>query len=236
MTQPTLKPSVTHLATMKALIAKDVRYYRVPMLALLITGSTCYVVAVIAVLSSHTDDKPRQFMAALEVASGFATMVVGLIAAAFGGIALAGERADRTAEFMEMLPVRRFQIVLSKCLVSLSMLFICLVFHMTVAMCLIDRQMRSTDLVYTLAVIDGLSLSCYGVAWLLGSFLKSGPVSACVAIGVTVSSALLSTTTVKWFSSDLSHREPLAIAIVTAWMGLASLIVGSLHYARKIAP
>jgi ABC-type transport system involved in multi-copper enzyme maturation permease subunit len=59
--------------------------------------------------------------------------VVALIAAAFGGLAIAGERADRTGDFLAMLPVSRLQIPLSKWLISLATLGVCLTLPLLVA-------------------------------------------------------------------------------------------------------
>jgi hypothetical protein len=88
---------------MPTLIAKDWRLYRVHLIALLVTSAGCYALGLMGAFYRLPDPYgPRDSFYA---ASIIAANLTALLAAAFGGMAIAGERSDRTADFLSLLPV-----------------------------------------------------------------------------------------------------------------------------------
>jgi ABC-type transport system involved in multi-copper enzyme maturation permease subunit len=124
-------PAVSNWQIMRALIAKDWRFFRVPMIALLITGTGCYTVAAVAIFFLHPDPREYELLCHSSV---LAINLTGLLASVLGGMAIAVERSERTADFVGLLPVSRSQIVLSKWLVSIFMLGACAVINAVIAL------------------------------------------------------------------------------------------------------
>jgi hypothetical protein len=135
----------------------------------------------------------REFVErALLPASLLGLGLVALMAAACGGIAFAAERRDRSAEFIEMLPVSRGRVVRSKLLAAGLCLLGPAALHAAV-LALGWRELAGLHESYGrferqfavgAANCAALALMMFGVAWLLSSFFESPAVAGVVAIGV----------------------------------------------------
>jgi len=258
---------------MRALIAKDWRFFRIPMLALLISGVGCYLVFGIALLyslknapgvittpinqttaanpvrrageiapirvsSMSSEGMRRQILGAIDAASRFAALFAELVAAAFGGMAIAGERADRTADFIALLPVTRIQVALSKWLVSLLMLGICLGFHLLIAVSntVYGFRVNPSQLLVAYEILTCGTFCLFGVAWLFSAFTKSGPISASLSYAVVLATTMLTFTVVHGHNGVSDKESAIAIAMVTTMIGVAGIFVGTIYYLRRIAP
>ena len=124
---------VSNLHIMRALLAKDWRLFRVPTIALVLVAVGCYLLGGAAALHEHLENAGHDSLFAGTV---FAAVFTALVASAFGGAAIAGERSDRTADFIALLPVTRRQIILSKWLVSGFVLGTWAAAHVAVAIAL----------------------------------------------------------------------------------------------------
>jgi hypothetical protein len=114
-----------------------------------------------------------------------------LLAAALGGIAIAGERADRKLDGAWGVGI------------------VCFV---------------------------GFATFLFGVAWLLGSLARSGPVSACISIALA--SAVLFFLEINLQRHDPSNYYQVfcRFALPPLAIGFTSLIAGTLYYLRRVAP
>ena len=229
----------------RSLLIKDWRQARLPVMELLIIGVSCYLLPVLADWNSvhrETELFDLLFKGAI---SGL--YVTALTAAAVAGIAIAGERSDRTAEFVAMLPVSRTQICLSKWAVAVVVLGSSAMFHAAAALAIETHDVthhiksslthelsRDQAINYSL-VWFGVILSLFGVAWFLGSFLRSAVISTCVSIGVTLGSILALTI---YFDSrgPLGESGFQGVQLLTASMGVAGLIGGTVVYLRRVRP
>jgi ABC-type transport system involved in multi-copper enzyme maturation permease subunit len=239
---PASKSSVvSNLEVMRVLFAKDWRLFRAPMIALIVVGLGCYLIALFNVLYPQTQQPARESWL---TAAAISFELTGLLASAFGGVAIAGERADRTANFVAMLPVTRFQIILSKWLVSISMISAFAVLHLLViGICTLARSYtypgdgRLGDLQWAIAleVWIGFTASLFGIAWLLGTFLRSGPISACISIAVTIASFLVPAMLLD--GGIHGGKDPsLVVAPLTIFIGVLCTIGGACYYTRRVAP
>jgi ABC-type transport system involved in multi-copper enzyme maturation permease subunit len=217
----------------RALLAKDWRFFRLPMLALLITGAGCYALVSASMLFMQPGESSPQ---AISSGAGIAIALTAMIASAFGGMAIAGERADRTSDFMALLPVTRFQMLLSKWLVSLMLLGGSAMFHAFIAFYVLHLDQQTITIwSHGLTLSVGLTFSFFGIAWLFSSFTKSGPISACIAIAITLGSTVL----VSLSFEGHNHSEfivTMTTAATTAAIGMISLACGTVYYLRRIAP
>jgi ABC-type transport system involved in multi-copper enzyme maturation permease subunit len=224
-----------------ALLLKDWRFFRVPVIALLILGGSCYLVARFTRGPRWAAPKfihafnvnPDLFTQAAESAVGIGA----LVAAAMGGMAIAGERADRTAEFTAMLPIPRWQIALSKSIVSVVVIALFAGIHVGIAHWICWYWGWSVpDEPYRLSFFAGVVVSMFGVAWLVGSMIRSPAISACIGIGVTIAIFL---------SIELASGEPrfsawwlerAEIFTCSVFISALSLTVGTAIYLRRISP
>jgi ABC-type transport system involved in multi-copper enzyme maturation permease subunit len=230
--------AVSNLQIMRALLAKDWRFFRVPLIALILVGVGCYLIALTAMSETRSKAEVVDSLADWAVV---ACNLTALLAAAFGGVSIAGERSDRTSDFIALLPVARKQIILSKWTVSVLMLGGCALIHLMLARsfgtALYEAQRRSRA-PWTIVTVVWIAFttSFFGIAWLLSTFTRSGPISACVSIAITVAGLVLAVVYLQGhdradYLEVLRHvvLPPLAI-------GLASLIAGTSYYLRRVEP
>jgi hypothetical protein len=170
-------------------------------------------------------------------------VVTAFLAAVFGGIAIAGERAERTAEFLAMLPVTRGQIMGSKATVGFSMIFACAIVHWGIALMLWRSgawHESNEDLTLELFLWPACVCSLLGVAWLLSTCARSAPISACASIAVTIGTLAV----LDILQSDRGRHahvhdmwdSPLALATPLLLLGGASALLGTIHYMKRIEP
>ena len=135
-------------------------------------------------------------------ASGYSLCISQLAAALIGGNAIAGERVDRSAEFLYSLPMRRRKLLASKLLFALaiavaiwlinSLIFFCAIGGLPIPL---PRPVNWLGLA-TIAT-TGLTLFC--VAWFFSSFVASPVLAVCagvitpvlVASGIGIANGLL---------------------------------------------
>jgi ABC-type transport system involved in multi-copper enzyme maturation permease subunit len=242
--------NTSNLTILRTLIAKDWRLFRVPMIALIVCGLGAYLIATCVIVEDRWDGSNAEQHPAFEIffaAAVYAIGLTGFLACAFGGVAIAAERSDRSCDFIGLLPVTRAQIILSKLLSSAMMLGIFAVIHFVLAIVCLTQQWKlranpivPADVPWGMAAESallwlGCALCLFGVGWLFSTFLNSGPISACISIAVLVTAWC-----VAGYYVDISHlrewqAEAIIIAVVSS-IGLPSLVGGSIYYLRRIAP
>jgi len=107
--------------------------------------------------------------------------------ALIGGNAMAGERADRSAEFQAYLPLTRGKILGAKLLMALAIAGMIWLTNASI-LCMLGRDngyefWRNTEeLIVVLANTATTGLTFFGVAWLFSSFLTSPTFSVCAGL------------------------------------------------------
>ena len=254
MNDPESLGQTPYLQTMRALLAKDWRLFRLPLSALVAVGLGCYPITVAAVLGgSEANAAYYLFNAAM-----LACEVTAVLASVFGGAALTGERADHTADFLNTLPVTRSQIIVSKWMVCMIMVGASLGLHSLVA--LIFWRLETSGSRATLALpiwvqraygpawslaaywesasafAAACIISLFGVAWGLSAFTKSGPICACASIAVTIATVVLAKNGLGDPRLVGAWEAAYRLALPPAAIGLSSLVAGTLYYLRRVAP
>jgi ABC-type transport system involved in multi-copper enzyme maturation permease subunit len=220
-----------------ALVAKDCRLFRAPIFALVVVavvyGLAPLVMQPIPLSSISATLYPRSI---------FACMLTSLLAAVFGGTAIAGERRNQTADFLATLPVKRIQIVTSKLIISFSMLATCGAFHArmaqkfeTAAVSEVTAFLASSNWTVAMTVLSSCAACMFGVAWLFSTFSRSGPISTFASLVVTGGLYRMVT---QIFRADLAiHSYALLMLTGSMWtVGVASFLVGTIYYLVRVEP
>jgi len=246
MADPTSPEHVSSIRVMPALLAKDWRLYRLPIIGLIVAGVGAYLLAAGGESYAHADlaryshyvQNHHPLFLTLEEASLLAGFLTALLASTFGGVAVAGERNDRTADFVALLPVSRGQIITSKFVVAGSALLAFTLFHALMFVLWASlmgseayRSIRAGALVF-FGWQMGCLLSFFAVAWLVGTFTASSAINACISIAVTIA-ALLWMFRPPYFGSTRLYGDHTTTFLSLA---LSCLFAGTIYYLRRIAP
>ena len=226
---------------MKTLLWKDYRQGRKIFVA---AASLVLLPYVVGLLFALLDPGARGFAMRLldEVLPGSSMGAVVLaagMAAFIAGNALAGERADRSAEFGGYLPVPRGRWLLSKAIVALAacaaLQLANLVVYVLVQMVLSPSKPYAT--IFSFVVMCSSML--FGVAWLVSSFSSSPAIAA--ASGLAAFFILLtgrSLTAAKVAARTGTEGEQWLVGFPTLCLviGLACFVAGCIYYLRRIEP
>lgn len=228
----------THI---RALLWKDFRQQRGFLIAAAVLLVIPYLVASAALIINQllgkdpVDEWIRFYYAAGVADFGLASVLV----AFFSGNAIAGERADRSSEFIAYLPVERRTSVLSKALVALgisvSLLGMCIAILYILAVVYADYPGPPER--QAMYMLLGICALMFGVAWLVSSFARSGTYAAacgvCVAVGVGIVLALLAQTETVRQSAPREYLFNSALGLLVA-IGVCGFIAGTVCYLRRV--
>jgi ABC-type transport system involved in multi-copper enzyme maturation permease subunit len=178
-------------------------------------------------------------------ASFFSLVLAQLAIAMIGGNLIAGERADRSAEFAAYLPIPKSQSLAAKLLLVAAMAAIIWLPNAPVHWCFLDeaelsinaRASKVAELLLGVAV-NGLLL--FSVAWLCSSILSSPAISVVLALLAPVVIAGVISLTVR-FGCDVPLR--MHMAVVSFWynaisvpVSLICFLIGTWLYMRRVEP
>lgn len=188
---------------MRNLLWKDFRQNRRVMLAVGVVAAIPYVIlfgimagVVVAHLSNRTTHLPTgsDLVEAVKDGSTVSLGLCILMAAFIGGNAIAGERADRSAEFAAGLPIPRGKAVASKAVMAVAP---CLaMWAINTAVWLIGRRIdfqagtnvyrhHGDDILILPFFLVGI-VAMMSLSWLYSSLAKSPAIAAAAAIGTAV--------------------------------------------------
>jgi ABC-type transport system involved in multi-copper enzyme maturation permease subunit len=237
---------------MNWLLWKDYRHNRVVVVAGLLLLLGPYAMVLFAILAGF--DEPRDGWASAFVgAAAYSLFMSQLTVAVVGGNAIAGERVDRSAEFLASLPITREKIVASKLLFALAVVAAIWLVNTGVFWSLRatipgDPDFREEKLAKIAANIALTGLVFFCVGWCLSSFLTSPTFSVAGAL-VT---PLLFVWTYMLVAYLIGERSPLGPRMSPAaslfdnfelsyrifCLTLAPLCfaIGTRHYLRRVEP
>jgi ABC-type transport system involved in multi-copper enzyme maturation permease subunit len=211
-----------------------------------------FITAMVLLIASHLlvailawrRVEPNMDLAEWFAGSSFYSLVLLQLAfALLGGNSIAGERVDRSAEFLSYLPVSRGRILASKLLVSLAA--VPLIWLPNLAVLATAYAARSgnvrphfvSDFLGVFAIIGITGLTFFCVAWLLSCVLLSPTYS--VSAGLIT--PLLVATGVCWVEYLLGLERG-GNFVVWCYGGLclvisaASFLSGTIYYLRRAEP
>jgi ABC-type transport system involved in multi-copper enzyme maturation permease subunit len=191
-------------------------------------------------------------------ASAYSLFISQLAAALIGGNAIAGERVDRSAEFLYSLPIRRRKLLASKLLLALAIAVAVWLVNALIFSCIILYELGGApipppnpvnwnfvnrDVLLVMAMIATTGLTFFCIAWFFSSFIASPTVAICaglitpvlVASGIALVDMLLAMSGLK--GSRLGYPAAnlwyLGICLTLA---LVCFGVGTWHYLRRVEP
>jgi hypothetical protein len=222
------------METMLALMGKDWRTYRAAVIGTVVLGVGPYLLYTLAALVTRPQyGRGDWIVTAAPVSLG----AVAIIAGAFGGMAWAAERTDRSATFLALLPPTPLLQAVSKLVVAGGWLVACFMADACVG--LVTWTLLGTDtlgrnpvdqFLPVVAHVASYGFAVFGVAWASSAVLSSSAISA--AIGIVAGFAIaLAMSLVP--SED--QRELLwFIASLSA--GVLGLVVGVAVQVRRVSP
>lgn len=224
---------------MKALLWKDYRVNRL----VLIVGLALLVAPFIVGATWNLCDHWRydavhpwpDFIANL----GLLTLVLSLLTIALlGGNAIAGERMDRSAEFLAYLPASRRAVLTSKAVLAVgaSLLLWLAIFAVIygvapLAGSLAEDVIRDVrELPWALTCI---AVFVFGTAWLFSSFLNSPAIAAALGIAAPIMLFIIMGILVEWFGFAIANVWYFIICVVA---GLICFAAGTGYYLWRVEP
>jgi len=226
---------------MKALLWKDYRVNRVVLIvALVVLLAPLPAMSVICEIerlrTGRATDWYEVVIAASSVALGFSIVTVTLL----GANAFAGERSDRSAEFMTYLPPTRPLKLASKAMFALSsgvmVAAVILLMAFVLAPLVGERSIQSDALRRDMmSSLFPAAVACFGCSWCASSVLSSPTYAA--GVGFVVPWLILFSLSAIEYGIEVAGFRFLHwwITSTTVAGGLA-FVVGCLCYVRRIEP
>ena len=156
-----------------------------------------------------------------------------------GGTAIAGERADRSAEFLGYLPVSRGRILSGKLLATLILAAVIWVPNLCV-LWLLDLLVSLYQFHWlwpTLATIAITGLTFFCVAWLCSTMLESPTFAVCVGLFVPGFASMVAMGIARYLElSPFDPQIPVMYNTICLAMTVPSFALGTVYYLRRVEP
>jgi ABC-type transport system involved in multi-copper enzyme maturation permease subunit len=235
---------------MKWLLWKDYRENRLVVIAALVFLLTPHLGAlIISCLQGSFWHYERPLWAENFTASSIFSLIISQLSIALiGGNAIAGERADRSAEFLASLPISRKRNLASKLLLSLAIIAVIWVTDASVIVYLKDRShpMWAQEAMEMLGATAMVALAFFCFAWCLSSFLASptfavaGGLLAPLLLWLSVLflAFLGEVVDARAWLADEAYLHFIVFSYFTICLTLAPICfgVGTWHYLRRVEP
>ena len=175
-------------------------------------------------------------------AAYFSFMLSQLTIAFLGGNAFAGERADRSAEFMAYLPISRKDRLLSKFWLTVIVIAVILVVNLAVFRLADGRfpwQMRDreSDIAEFLRNVAITGFVAFGVGWLISSFQSSPTFAVCGGFVVPLLTAMGLSLVVREFEIPDDFRFAFTwYAVICGILGALGFALGTWLFLKRVEP
>jgi hypothetical protein len=233
-----------------ALLQKDFRLFRAPLITAVVVIVAPYILAIAATMYDQIEysrSNPVVIEDGFQMASSLGILGTILLAAIFAGCAFTIERRQRWADFLLMMPGRKLEVVLSKLTICFPVVFLAWLIHCSVLVCLeyyqhfngsmhdISSPAQITDALFFCYLVPASALILvFGVAWLFSALIQSPSISA--SLGGLALLALAFT--VQNLFPVLFFRDEAAEAFVAYAIpaGLIAFFAGTACYLNRVTP
>ena len=231
---------------MKALLWKDYRTNQPLLVIGVVLLLTPYAVLIGWIWYSVglTAATPTQWAESLLMAAQASLACSQLTLLLLAGTIIAGERRDRSAEFLAYLPPSRPAILTSKALLSAAT--VAVIWGLTLAIVglvgpALDAEAVSgthrTALLEFLAIMATSGVALFGTAWLGSSMLESPTYSTAIGLlAVMLLPFLLNACRMVSGWPDNSASFVHALRLLYVGCGIAGFLVGWTYYVRRVEP
>jgi ABC-type transport system involved in multi-copper enzyme maturation permease subunit len=160
-----------------------------------------------------------------------------LTVALLAGNSIAGERADRSAEFVAYLPLPRWRMLASKLLLHLIALIVLSAVNLLTFKRLAELGELGNESALLVGCYFGLSLAIYGVGWLVSS-LQSSPALATMTGLATPGLIAMCIWGLGEMTEDPFSDRIFVVWCATIWLAvaIACFSVGTWYYLRRSEP
>lgn len=223
---------------LKTLLWKDFRQHGKFLVACGVLLLLPYVIAVVTLIGNQMSKYATEEWITIFFAASIANAMLAVVLVAFiAGNSIAGERADRSAEFTAYLPIDRKTAVLSKAITAIG-ICVGLVTVMSVIAWLLSptanggpTEVRASDARMFLAT----AIPMFGVAWFLSSFVRTPAIAAAMGVAFPVCLGVTC-----GFLSELESMEKTDMVsvfiVISIAVGLACFAAGVVHYLLRVEP
>jgi ABC-type transport system involved in multi-copper enzyme maturation permease subunit len=181
--------------------------------------------------------------------SCYSLFICQLTAALIGGNAIAGERVDRSAEFLYSLPIRRTRLLASKLLLALAMAAAIWLFNTLIVSCVLSSVSLTPqgrinwDFFLAMGMLATTGFTFFCVAWFCSSFIRSPALAVCAGLlapffvgsSIGLVDWLLTMSDLKEYCLGYPAGNLLYLSICLA-LAAVSFGVGTWHYLRRVEP
>jgi ABC-type transport system involved in multi-copper enzyme maturation permease subunit len=226
---------------MKALLWKDFRENRKVLTAIGILVLMQYLIYLVVGIATWPSSAPIRWAEVFWTASAVGFYISVAIVSFIAGNAIAGERANRSAEFAAYLPIPPHSAVASKAVVAIGgcLFFLMINYGINQVATLAPEpiQDRLSGIHLLSAVLAAVLM--FGVAWLVSSLSNSpviaavsGAVAFLVLIGMCTFGAVRAANT----SGEILGTWLVFYAATCLIVGIGSFVVGVICYLRRVEP
>ncbi|PHS16472.1 MAG: hypothetical protein COA78_03855 [Blastopirellula sp.] len=203
-----------------------------------------YASAILIILIEIVKNNTFRFWESMVDCSTFSLVLSLLTMALLGGNAFAGERTDRSAEFIAYLPLKRTQLFASKLYLILITLTVIWSSNLLVLFCgKLSGIVLEKNLPTLLLFIAVTGLVIYGVSWLISS-IQSSPTLAIggglvvpFIIGGTLTLIVQNMQNVEWFRTEEMRMFIGACYVcICAVLGTVGFGLGTAYYLQRKEP
>lgn len=224
------------------LIWKDYRLNRLLVVVALVVMVVPYVA--VAIGSAEYAGTER-FYEDLAGGSCLGLGALQVLLAFVGGNVIAGERADRSAEFLAALPIPRWRSLVSKLLVSFGLAAVVWIPNL-IAMGLVWRSLQPTAAASVTAALAGIAatgLAFFGVGWFFSAISQSatlailaGILSPAAVFMLVWSVLVFLARYAHWGYVELDRRLVFGYQLVCVVCAAVAFVAGTLSYLRRVEP
>jgi ABC-type transport system involved in multi-copper enzyme maturation permease subunit len=166
-----------------------------------------------------------------------------LMVAFLGGNAFAGERADRSAEFMAYLPISRERRLASKLILSAAIIGVIWAINMVVIAIL--AEYRPGDLIEAFGLTAATGVVLFGVAWLISALQSSPTFAVCGGLatpmvtwmGLWMMYSLAENIAPEAVQSLDYYRTILnSYIVISLVLGTLGFIIGMRYFLKRVEP
>ncbi|MHC4443163.1 MAG: hypothetical protein ACYTF1_08010 [Planctomycetota bacterium] len=228
---------------MKALLWKDLRVNRLVIIAGLVLLLTPYIALVMIKLYEDrlfNISASMSWSQALFFSSWYSLICSCLTIALLGGNIIAGERMDRSAEFLAYLYPSRRMIIGSKILLTLIVFLVILGGNLSVILLALSKSSKQIWAVENTAVMMGTLISTlviiFGTSWLFSSFMTSPTMATASGIATVIVVAIIVTRITYYIKIESSIDVAVFYSWVAFVLGGLCFISGIIYYLRRVEP
>lgn len=227
-------------ATLRLLLWKDMRHHRIVLIGSTILLLMPLLYIGIAFIADEEGEELSSLPGMIQIAGMFAMYLAIFSSSMVGGASFASERADGSADVLQLLVPRRGLRLASRVIfsgVALG-LGIGVAIGTFIGASIIGGsgpvEMPATEVKEQITLALSLNLAAFSVAWMCATVLRSASISACIGIAAAMLVPVVHSIWLPLASPDAPLLGP--IIVTEAIMAVVAFTVGCIIAMRRVEP